>query len=468
MRNQRLLSEGKRIWAHGCSSSTAVAEATLLELGTNEGLELLDVPLGGSWRKTQLSFRESSITDVIMKRRETASFVVCAPFEDRPLPGEVICELPDGSAAVTIDGSSLCFGFNPFMMHLYNLGEGFGEWQERRQRHLLLQIYWHTPPKLRKHMRGLARRLKTLRVKSLESLRLLGVSSNVIVHLIEKHLLENRVLVRYGDKPTAILTHDIDTHFCQTQGMSMVSSVELAEKVKATWFFVPRSVQYCLDDQSIIELTDQGHEVGMHGLTHSGNLALGNPNKLTAQLKRGKQILESIGPSVISFRSPWTLRSPALLSSLASAGFKVDSSYPDVDTLGMTSGQPGVSYNRPYWPHNIENDGSINRLHILEAPIASPQDVQLVEDLGVDGRNLLDVWKYKVEFCKDFGGVFIHHTHPIHLVRSLEYYREFIRFLKHEGFRIMRIGDLCQEYLLDGICSSDGRQSVKRMNDVTQ
>ena len=317
-------------------------------------------------------------------------------------------------------------------------------------------------------MRGLARRLKTPRVRSLKFLRLLGVSSNVIVHLIERHLLENRVLIRNGVKPIAILTHDIDTHFCQTQGRILVSSIERAEKVKATWFFVPRSTQYCLDGQSIIELTDQGHEVGMHGLTHSGNLALGDPSRLTAQLKRGKQILESIGPSVISFRSPWTLRSPALLPSLTSAGFKVDSSYPDLDTLGMTSGQPGVSYNRPYWPHTIGYDGSISRLPILEAPIASPQDVQLVEDLGVGGKILLDVWKYKVEFCKDFGGVFIHHTHPIHLVRSLEYYREFLKYLRHEGFRIMRLGDLCREYLLDSICSNDERQPIYRMNNDTQ
>lgn len=420
-----------------------------MQLRARKGLEFLDFPTSGSWRRARLIFRESNLTDVIMKRPETASFDIWAPFEDRSLRGEVICELPNGSPTVTMEEGLLRFGFNPFMMHVYNLGEGYKPLQENNLNSFLLQAYWHTPPMLRKQVRSLARRLKTPGIRSLESLRILGISSNIIVHLIEKHLQENRVLAKHDTKSFVVLTHDIDTSFCQIEGRSMVSSVEDDEKVKSTWFFVPKSVQYCLDNKSVTELTDQGHEVGMHGLTHSGSLALDNPTRLTMQLKKGKRILESIGSHIISFRSPWTLRSSILLSSLVSAGFKVDSSYPDVDTLGMNPNYEGVSYNRPYKPFTLEHDGSIGQLSILEVPIASPQDVQLVEDLGLHGRRLLEIWKYKAEFCRDFGGVFVHHTHPIHLAPSLEFYREFIRFLRAEGFQIVRLCDLYQEHSLD-------------------
>ena len=51
-------------------------------------------------------------------------------------------------------------------------------------------------------------------------------------------------------------------------------------------------------------MIEEGHEVGMHGFAHDGKLSLGHPAKLVKQLRKGKNILESIGAKVASFRSP--------------------------------------------------------------------------------------------------------------------------------------------------------------------
>ena len=90
---------------------------------------------------------------------------------------------------------------------------------------------------------------------------------------------------------------------------------------------------------------------------------------------------------------------------------------------------------------------------------------KLIEDLNVGGRDLLRVWKYKAEFCKDFGGVLVHHTHPVHLAGRLECYKEFIGFLKRMGFRVIRLRDLYRECVLNSIKSGGAGQSEAGTSD---
>ncbi|MFW9976366.1 MAG: polysaccharide deacetylase family protein, partial [Candidatus Thorarchaeota archaeon] len=294
----------------------------------------------------------------------------------------------------------------------------------------------------------------------------LGISSNVIIHLIEKHLIERGFLGELSKSPLAVVTHDIDTDFCQKEGREIVSTVENREGVHATWFFVPQSVEYCLDKGGVQELTEEGHEIGMHGFAHDGKLALDNPAKLTRQLKKGKSVLESVGAKVASFRSPWTLRSSILLQTLASVGFVVDSSFPDVDTLGMTSGRPGLSYNRPFRPLIVKDESLVEPLTLWEVPMTSPQDVQMIEDLKLTGDNLLKVWIYKAKFCMDFGGVFVLHTHPVHIVNHLDEYARILKLLKATGFRLLRMEDLASE-LQPSLLEQTGLQSLNQKDQTT-
>lgn len=426
-------------------SSTAVAEEVFLGLGAEAGFDYIEYPKKGTWRGDVLSFHDCKITEIIMKRPETASFPVIALFGNHKLTGEIICDLSDGTPAITVDGDKLRFQFDPFGMHLANLNEWFQRSKTDALRRSALVMYSNMPPNLKRSLRWLARHYKTANIRSLKDIRLLGVSSNVIIHLIEQQLRERGLVELRHRQPFAAITHDIDTDFCQAQGREILSSVENNEGVYATWFFVPQPVQYSLNRGGVQSLMEEGHEIGMHGYAHDGKLALDNPAKLIKQIRKGKNILESTGVKVTSFRSPWALRSSSLLLALASQSFKVDSSYPDVDTLGMTGGRKGLLYNRPFRPLIMKRNSLLKPLPLWEVPMTGPQDVQMIEDLKLTGNDLLKVWNLKAEFCKDFGGVFVLHTHPKDIVKHLKQYVEILRVLKRSGFRIMRLDSLVKE-----------------------
>jgi peptidoglycan/xylan/chitin deacetylase (PgdA/CDA1 family) len=388
-----------------------------------------------------ISFCAHKITDIILRRPETTSFQITAPFGKEVLKGEVICEIADGIPVITLDKGVLRFLFDPFKMHLLNLGEGFPSSRMSWMNKIALSLYWKTPVHLRNGIRWLGRRYKTPHIRSLRDLQLIGASSNVMVHLIQRHLLGDNITKKNIGQPYAFVTHDIDTEFCQTEGSEIVASLERAADVHSTWFFVPRSIQYKLNRMSVSRLSDEGHEIGMHGYSHDGSLALNDPKRLVKQIKKGKSILESIVEEVVSFRSPWTLRSNNLLAALVSQGFKVDSSFPDRDQLGMTGDRKGIFYNRPFRPMHITYECSLEIFPIWEVPITGPQDVQMVEDLNLTDVDLLKVWKYKADFCRDFDGAFVLHTHPIHIVNRLDCYSKILKYLSSSGYRISRFAD---------------------------
>jgi peptidoglycan/xylan/chitin deacetylase (PgdA/CDA1 family) len=424
------------------AQSLAMAKEVLHDIGSDDGMHCFSVPDTGVWRIDTLSFQVCGLTDVILKRSETASFPVFAKFCPDQIPGETVCELSDGSPAITLDGETLHFAFNPFLMHFTNLNEGFRRSKLTRLKHSALYMYCHMPRDLRIGLRWAARRYRTSNIRSFKDLELLGVSSNVIIHMIEQHLRQRGLLRKQPRPPLAVVTHDIDTDFCQTEGREILSSIDQQQGVHATWFFVPRSFQYSLDRRGVRDLVENGHEIGMHGFAHDGKLALHSPAKLTKQLRTGKAILESIGSKVVSFRSPWTIRSLILPLTLASVGFKVDSSYPDTDRLSIAGRGMGVSYNRPFRPLIMKRDSSIGPLPLWEVPITGPQDVHLVEDFGLTDEQLFRLWKYKADFCRDFGGLHVLHVHPVHIVKRLEAYNQFLEYLRKNGFKFTTLRNI--------------------------
>jgi hypothetical protein len=182
----------------------------------------------------------------------------------------------------------------------------------------------------------------------------------------------------------------------------------------------------------------------MHGVSHDGKLALHDSTKLTMQLRLGKKKLESIGSKIVSFRSPWILRSSLLPETLASEGFRIDSSFPDVDTTSMNRQGKGLSYNRPFRPRILKGNSLGDPLPILEIPVSGPQDVHLIEDFNISNEQLFQVWKYKADFCRDFNGVFVLHTHPLHIHKRIETYSQFLRYLQKEGFQINTLETLSE------------------------
>jgi peptidoglycan/xylan/chitin deacetylase (PgdA/CDA1 family) len=421
--------------------SQSIAWELLREINAPNGIEFIDYPKKGIRKNEVLIFCENKLTDIILKREQTTQFGVSAIFSDVKLKGDPICINPDGTPVITIENEIIQFAFDPFELHFFNITEGYQTWKSSRMRNLALSMYWHVPDSIRKRVRSVARRRKTSNIRSLDDVDLLGVSSNVIVHLLEKHMNEIGVLKKKNQQPTAVITHDVDTDFCQKTGREVISSIEQEEGVSSTWFVVPNSIQYSLNIQGITNLFEMGHEIGMHGLRHDGKLQLNDTDILVKQLVKGKKILEALGIQVTSFRSPWALRSQCLLSCLVRSGFNADSSYPDKDTLGMTGKLKGIEYNRPFRPFGVDIN-SEHALPIWEIPMTNPQDVQLVEDLNATEKNLLKVWKYKADFCSDYGGVFTLHTHPIHLMKRLDSYKSIIRWLQEQDFEILTMNKL--------------------------
>ncbi len=422
--------------------SAVVGEEILNNLGVVDGMSHISYPSTGAWRIDTLSFQESRMTKLILKRPETSVFPISARFSNEHLTGEAICELSDGTPAITLEDQTLKFGFDPFAMYIASLQEGFRSSRISALKQSALMIYWYMPPVVRRGVSKFSRSHETSHVRCLKDIGVLGICNNVIVHLIEQHMLEIGLLKRHTESSFAVITHDIDTDFCQKEGRELIASIEEKENVKATWFFVPRSVQYSLDTRGVQCLTEEGHEIGMHGYSHSGKLALYNAKNLAKQLRKGKRILESTGADVQSFRSPYTLRSPLLLPTLVDEGFEIDSSYMDAKTFGVAGGLKGLSYNRPFRPPSYQNKSLSKFLPLWEVPIACPQDVHLIESLRFTNEQVLKMWSYKADFCMDFGGVLVLLTHPVHIVKRIDAFVQLLKNLKAKGFRIVPLKDL--------------------------
>ena len=422
-----------------------VSQELLGNLGLTDVDVFLRYPKSGKFRNLEITFLESDITKLILKRPETKSFTIHAMVSDDPLQGEVICESHDNKALITLQDGVLNFGFDPIGLYLSNLNEGFTTLSSSLIRNIALRVYWLVPNRIRRLMRSQVRKRVATRIRRIEEIDLLGVANNVLVNLIQNHFEKNHSMKIRKPPATTILTHDIDTDLCQTSGMKSVVEVESKHHIISTWFFVPNSVQYKLNQTSLRFLDEMGHEIGMHGYRHDGLMPLNNPVELLSRLKKGRNIFTKAGINVSSFRSPWALRSPHLHQCLVRSGFNADSSYPDIDTLGTTGGLKGVSYNRPFRPFQMKTRIPLRVLPIWEIPITGPQDVQLIEDLGVTDDELLRVWKYKAEFCYDFDGVFVHHTHPVHICKHLDVYSKLLETIRNMGMRMLTMREFTTE-----------------------
>ena len=110
---------------------------------------------------------------------------------------------------------------------------------------------------------------------------------------------------------------------------SLAPLLRLLEKyeTKAT-FFVVGSLAPAWKEP-LLRLSEEGHEIGLHGHTHE-HLAILGEGKFKNELSEGKQILEDVlGREVIGFRAPYfslTNKSEWAHKILSDAGFKYSSS----------------------------------------------------------------------------------------------------------------------------------------------
>lgn len=207
-----------------------------------------------------------------------------------------------------------------------------------------------------------------------------------------------------GKSWALVLSHDVET----SRGLEATAPVVELEKslrLRSAWNFVPRR-RYSVTPEQVRELTDDGFEVGVHGLYHDGR-DLESEEMLRERLPAIRAAADRWGST--GFRSPATLRDWDLMPKL---GFDHDSSYPDTDPFEPQAG--GCCSWLPFFNQDT-----------VELPMTMVQDHTLFKILCQGDER---AWVEKAEFLRQRGGMALIDTHPDYLVEAtiFDAYRRFL------------------------------------------
>ena len=190
-----------------------------------------------------------------------------------------------------------------------------------------------------------------------------------------------------------VLTHDVEG----TKGLARVEQLmKLEEKYgfRSCFNFVPEW-EYRLTDSLRQTMEEKGFEVGVHGLEHDGKLY----NSKTEFISKAVRIREYVEHwNAVGFRSPLMQHRLAWLHKL---GVDYDGSTFDTDPFEPEPDGVGTIF--PFWVPGPEGSGYV------ELPYTLPQDFTLFSILRE--RNI-DIWKQKLDWIADRGGMALLNTHP--------------------------------------------------------
>jgi peptidoglycan/xylan/chitin deacetylase (PgdA/CDA1 family) len=202
-----------------------------------------------------------------------------------------------------------------------------------------------------------------------------------------------------GKSRCCVVTHDVDTQ----QGLARTGPIKKMEEkydVESAWY-VP-TIHYSLDSGMVKDLADHG-EVGVHGAQHSGNLISLPSQKLYRLLYEAKQLLGKMsGSSVKGFRAPLLQHNSTILGQLKKADYSYDTSIPTWEPKHpQTMGQFGIGTVFPLVLNNL-----------VEIPVSTVQDHQLLYVLGLTAKETLAEWCSLMSIIKEIGGCSVLLSHP--------------------------------------------------------
>ena len=196
-----------------------------------------------------------------------------------------------------------------------------------------------------------------------------------------------------GTDFAVILTHDVEGR----KGLSRVeqlAQLELRYGFRSCFNFVPEG-EYCVPDSLRNRLTQEGFEIGVHGLSHDGKL-YSSKSSFLATATRIKEYLQRWKAS--GFRSPLMQHRLGWLHEL---GIEYDCSTFDTDPFEPEP--DGVTTIFPFWVPDGNGSGYV------ELPYTLIQDFNLFVVLRE--RNI-DIWKQKLDWVAEHGGMVLLNTHP--------------------------------------------------------
>ncbi len=190
-----------------------------------------------------------------------------------------------------------------------------------------------------------------------------------------------------------VLTHDVDTQKGYDNHEELMK-IDQEMGFCSSFNFVPE--RYDIDLQHLMNLKNQGFEVGVHGLKHDGKLL----QSKEIFLKRAQKINEYIKSwGACGFRAPSMHRDLELFKHLNIA---YDASTFDTDPFEPQS--EGV---HTIFPFCVEN--AAGKICYWELPYTLAQDSTL---FIIFQEESIDIWIKKIDWIAEHGGMALLNTHP--------------------------------------------------------
>jgi len=228
-----------------------------------------------------------------------------------------------------------------------------------------------------------------------------------------------------GKKFALVLTHDVEG----PRGLANCRPLMEMEKdlgFRSSFNFVAE--EYPVPMELLHQMRDQGFEVGLHGLSHDGNM-FRSRRAFEEQAVRINRYLKEWGAT--GFRAPSMYHDLEWLSDL-------DISY-DSSTFDTDPFEPQPDALCTIFPRWIP--GRDGRKGYVELPYTLPQDFTLFILLQERG---IDIWKRKLDWIAERGGMALLITHPDYMSFSecgkhadqypARLYREFLDHVRSEYY----------------------------------
>jgi glycosyltransferase involved in cell wall biosynthesis len=248
-----------------------------------------------------------------------------------------------------------------------------------------------------------------------------------------------------GKQFALVLTHDVETK-AGLNRVKQLAELEIRLGFRSSFNFIPEA-DYRVSQELREWLKANDFEVGVHDLHHDGKLYLteGSFRKKASKINCHLKDWNAVG-----FRSGFMLHRLDWLHDLNilydSSTFDTDPYEPQPDGMGsiypfwvphssparrkpQSEGSPGLCV------HNSDLAGS----GYVELPYTLPQDSTL---FGYLGEKTIDIWKRKLAWLADKGGMALLNTHPDYLIFDNQkpgrisfrasLYQEFLEYLKSE------------------------------------
>jgi len=222
---------------------------------------------------------------------------------------------------------------------------------------------------------------------------------------------------------SVVLTHDVK---CESGLEKCLQLMEIEQQagVRSSFNFVAE--KYVTPPDLRKKLTEQGFEVGVHGLLNDGKLY--NSNEIFRERAiRINQTLHDWG--ALGFRSPSMHHNLEWLHQL---NILYDASTFDTDPFEPD--HSGVQTIFPFWVPGPEENGGY-----IELPYTLPQDSSLFLFLQ---EKTINIWKQKLDWIAKNRGMVLINTHPDYmnfsskkprgLMYPADFYRQFLDYLASE------------------------------------